>query len=755
MRFRTRLISLITLLGVALLINLLALLLLARTFTRSLRGVQENTVRQQALALQMQASLRDAEAALYRYQIEGEAGFAGQFKARLDEFDQEVATFASLAGDEDERTWVQELEQAHRDAATVGFSLITLRDKQSANLDEMEALQTTLGDLLRDSVSPSAQEHTRYQETVDGMWASLREMSLAITAYLAAPEEGERARFAETAVAFRNHLARFRLLGGRETTAEQLESHFSALEATGSRLISGRDEQQALFAQFAAILFRTGQQIIVEEIQPQTAHNLAQAQAGLTQALSTSILVSLATAGGAAILAIAGSVLLLRHLSGGVDALLKGAERVAAGDLSRQIPIDGQDELARLSLTFNQMMADLASRERRLQARLSELEALRQVSLQLTSTLNATRVLHTITDSAQQLVGASEAHIFLCDGTGESPQFGASAWRNGTSPPQRRVPRPNGLVVNCAQTGRPQVVNHARDDPLFNTPEARAWHVQAATAFPLKLADRILGVLSISLDDREAFGNAELQILQLLADQAAVALENARLYQNVAEKQERLNLLVRQLALVQEEERRLVGLDLHDGLTQILLSAHMHLDTFSALAPRIEEQTLAELRVGRQRLQEAIEEVRWVVSELRPTELDDYGLVDGLRNYVAKLSQAEGWQLEYDTDLGTLGLPPEMETALFRIAQEAINNARKHAGTERLRVRLRHEPPHVVLHIRDWGRGFDPAKLGEESDHLGLIGMQERAALFGGELQVESRPGEGTRIQARLLLERV
>ena len=652
MRLRTKLLLLLAFLVGALLVNLSALLLLVRTFSQSLQTIQDVTVQQQATALHMQADLSDAEAALYRYQIEGEAGFADQFEDRLDEFRLEIDIFDSVATSEQERTWVSQLKQAHQNARELGLGLIELRDKQTADLQTMELLQAEIMNFLHDVIAPSQSDNLDYQDTVSNLATSLNEMPSAVTAYLTTSDVAERIIFTETSVAFRQHLNQLRSHSGTVLWADELESKFTELETTGSRLISGYDQQQAIFAQFAAILFRVVQQLIVAEIQTQTSQNLSQAEADATFALRTGVWVSGITAGVTTIVATIGSFLLLRQMGLSIQSLLHGADRVSKGDLSRPIPTASNDELAQLANTFNQMMEDLASRERRLQARLSELETLRQISLQLTSTLDSTQVLNSIADSACRLVHAAEVHIFLCDETGTQLQFGVSAWRHGGSDIQTRPPRPNGLVVQSTQTGQPQIVNQARQHTLYNTPEAQTWNIQAAAAYPLILADRVLGVLNISFDDRDTFSESEKRILQLLADQASVALENARLYQNIAENEMRLSQLVRRLALVQEEERRLVGLDLHDGLTQILLSANMHLNTFAALAEELDQPTQSELDLVRTRLQDAIDEVRWVVSELRPTELEDYGLVDGLRNYVTRVAQVEGWQVEFSADLG-------------------------------------------------------------------------------------------------------
>jgi signal transduction histidine kinase len=423
---------------------------------------------------------------------------------------------------------------------------------------------------------------------------------------------------------------------------------------------------------------------------------------------------------------------------------------VAAGDLSAPVTLVGADELGQLAQTFNGMMADLAARERRLTARLSELEVLRQVSLQLTSSLDPDRVLDTIASSALRLVSATEVRIFVHNR--QQLEFAASASADSAEGRPPRVPRDDGITATAATTGQPQVINNAAQHPLYTTAETKDWGIRAAVAFPLKQGDLVTGVLGVSLNDRDSFSDDNLRILQLLSDQAAIALENARLYERLAVREARLRTLAEQLSHIQEEERRLIGLDLHDGLTQLLLSANMHLDTLAALTNGLDAQAAGELRMGRARLREAIKEARWVVSELRPATLEDFGLVSGLRQYATELSELEDWQLEFVADLGRVKLNPAVETAIFRITQEALTNARKYARPERVRVSLHIDEGDLLLEVRDWGHGFQLNSLTEESHHLGLIGMRERATLLGGDLRVESQPGEGTRIVARIPL---
>ncbi|MCB0168855.1 MAG: sensor histidine kinase [Anaerolineae bacterium] len=180
----------------------------------------------------------------------------------------------------------------------------------------------------------------------------------------------------------------------------------------------------------------------------------------------------------------------------------------------------------------------------------------------------------------------------------------------------------------------------------------------------------------------------------------------------------------------------------------------MHIDTLAAITTDPNPQAQVELRIGQARLREAIKEARWVVSELRPATLEDFGLVSGLRQYASELAEQEQWQLEFVADLERITLNPTLETAIFRIAQEALTNARKYAHPDRVRVSLHLNRPNLVLEVQDWGRGFNLKEVGKTngSAHFGLTGMRERAMLLGGDLHIESRPDEGTRITAYIPL---
>jgi two-component system sensor histidine kinase DegS len=173
----------------------------------------------------------------------------------------------------------------------------------------------------------------------------------------------------------------------------------------------------------------------------------------------------------------------------------------------------------------------------------------------------------------------------------------------------------------------------------------------------------------------------------------------------------------------------------------------MHLNTLASLKPDLDSQATAELSLGRTRLRQAIQEAQQVVSELRPAGIEELGLVDGLRQYLLQTRETRKWEIEYKAAPGEINLAPAYENAIFRIAQEALTNAYKHGQAAKVKVHLHTVDDKLILEVRDWGHGFEPEKLTNlENKQLGLLSMQERAALLGGECKIESQPGRGTRV---------
>lgn len=223
-----------------------------------------------------------------------------------------------------------------------------------------------------------------------------------------------------------------------------------------------------------------------------------------------------------------------------------------------------------------------------------------------------------------------------------------------------------------------------------------------------------------------------------------------RAWQEKTAREDTLARMVEKVSFARDEERRRIAYDIHDGLAQLLVSAKQHLDTADDLWPVDAERARRELGTGLDRLERAVVETRRVVMALRPSALDALGLVGGVRELLDEAAREGGWSVGFEENVGDARLPPAVETAVFRILQEALVNALRHASAARVDVSLRRDRDWLALEVRDHGRGFAPD--GAESRGLGLGSMRERARLLGGTVSVTSAVGTGTSVAVRLPL---
>ncbi len=240
---------------------------------------------------------------------------------------------------------------------------------------------------------------------------------------------------------------------------------------------------------------------------------------------------------------------------------------------------------------------------------------------------------------------------------------------------------------------------------------------------------------------------ARTAALELLGRLVGAAVRNARLHARVRADRRRLADLARRLIGAQEEERRRIARELHEEIAQTLAAARISemlaVDGSGgpdAASPRAENIGI---------LSRTIDQIRELTLDLRPITLDDLGIVAALRSHLAAVTERAGLALRFDADPGIGRLLPELETACFRVAQEAVANAVRHAEAREVRVRLRHVAGKLALTVADDGRGFDvPAAAGHG---FGIPLMRERAFLAGGRLRILSHPGEGTVVRMILL----
>ena len=236
-----------------------------------------------------------------------------------------------------------------------------------------------------------------------------------------------------------------------------------------------------------------------------------------------------------------------------------------------------------------------------------------------------------------------------------------------------------------------------------------------------------------------------LQVALILAA-TALAL---RAWRDKTARERALAALVEQVVVAQEEERRRVAYDVHDGVAQLVVSAKQHVDTATDLWKADPARAAAESAIAAERLGQAIAETRRILAALRPMAVETAGLAGAARRSLDDVARDTGWSVSLVENLGDVRLPATVEAAAFRILQEALANVRKHAGTTRIDVVLAREADRFHLDVRDHGVGL---LLGGAARGLGLASMQERARLLGGSCVVEPAPGGGTRVHAQLPL---
>ena len=289
------------------------------------------------------------------------------------------------------------------------------------------------------------------------------------------------------------------------------------------------------------------------------------------------------------------------------------------------------------------------------------------------------------------------------------------------------------------------------DHDVFVLPATTPGHqIGTLAAVRLTHAEQVLGILAVySLDGAQPWEAAEADLLRGLANQAAQAIINARLFTEVSRSQEQLQTLSRRLVEVQEGERRHIARELHDEVGQVLTAVKINLQALrrqlatTPYAPRLDENIDS--------VQRALGQVRNLSLDLRPSILDDLGLSAALEWYIHRLSQMAGLKPELHLPTDAPRWAPTIEITCFRVAQEALTNIMRHAHARHIWIELRYSPVEMCLCVRDDGQGFEPAaarlRATRSGTSVGLLSMAERVALAGGHLEIESTPGHGARVQ--------
>jgi len=364
----------------------------------------------------------------------------------------------------------------------------------------------------------------------------------------------------------------------------------------------------------------------------------------------------------------------------------------------------------------------------------SATEALSDAVLAIAAEHAVEPVLQKLVDAARELAGARYAAVGVPDGAGGFGRFITSGMSDELIASLGELPRTHGLLGAMLESAAPYRTGDVRQDERF-----RGWWPKAHPSMASFLGVPIVsggGVIAgaFYLTDKEGaetFSDGDQALIETFAAHAALALENARLHERS-----------RELSIV--EERNRLARELHDAVTQKLFGVVLAAESGTALLERDVNEAGAQLALVRDLAREAMQELRGVIVHLRPAALEQQGLAVALGKHVDVMRRSHRREIALEIT-GDAAVPAAAEADVFRIAQEALHNALRHAGAEQIVVRLHCEPRGVELTVTDDGAGFERDAVRASS--LGLATMAERARMAGGTFAIATAPGAGTTVR--------
>ena len=366
-----------------------------------------------------------------------------------------------------------------------------------------------------------------------------------------------------------------------------------------------------------------------------------------------------------------------------------------------------------------------------------QLESLNEVGNALATETDLDRLLDLVARRLRELLDARLVTVLLPSGD-DGLRFAAVAGER-TKLAGATITRSTSKSGRVLERGHSERADSVLDDPDVDHEAMRLIGARSGLWVPLLVRGRAIGVLAAhdKLGSDVRFTDTDLRLAETFAARAAVAVD---LSERIARDS------FRRAVEAQELERRRLARELHDetgqALTSILLGLKALEERMADPASRAAAQELRELVVS------TLQDVRRLAVELRPSALDDFGLVAALERLTASFTEQTGISVDFQTALADGRLPEEVETALYRIVQESLTNVVKHARARRVSILLARKGGTVKAVVEDDGRGFEPA--GQTGDGYGLVGMRERLALLGGRLEVESGRDAGTTIAAEV-----
>ena len=374
------------------------------------------------------------------------------------------------------------------------------------------------------------------------------------------------------------------------------------------------------------------------------------------------------------------------------------------------------------------------------QRRADQMRAINEVAVKISSILTVDELLPYVATLMRDSFGYYNVNIVLVDpDTGELVELTVVGGHEGETALRRRYePEEVSVIGQVAKTGESLVANDVFKEPRYHEREEMK-STRAELAVPIKVEDRVVGVLDIESTELNAFDEADLSTAQTVTNQMAVAIQNARLFGEA-----------REMAVL--EERNRMAREMHDTLAQGFTGIVLQLESGEQALDDSPSEAREHLTRARNLARQCLQEARRSVWNLLPQALEHRPIDAALEEEVQRFDSSDHVIASFSVTGEKRALPADVQTALLRICQESLTNVRKHAGATEVSVDLTFHSQAVGLRVQDNGKGFDLDALRDEADHggFGLIGIEQRTNLLRGRLDIKSDTSTGTLVEVRI-----
>jgi len=467
-------------------------------------------------------------------------------------------------------------------------------------------------------------------------------------------------------------------------------------------------------------------------------------------------------AGVTALIGLLATYLLTAILTKPILQLVEATKAITKGDLKRKALVWAPDEIGKLATSFNEMTEYLSKArgesetfQAELIRRNIELGALNSIAAETSGSLELSDMMRRSLIKVTEFLGL---HAGWVDTLSEDGNRAAIICHIGMSNETvnkiANVDTSNCACKNAVRKKAPVLISSQQTNcPVLNQKLSNGELILSHVAVPLVSKSKVFGLLHVASAATNSITADHLNLLNAIGYQLGVAIENAKLWEELKHKEELRGQLLEVIISAQEAERKRIARELHDQTGQSLTSLMVGLKILEKDGPKNIQHRILDMR---QLTAQTLDGVHNLALELRPSSLDALGLVVALEQYTREYSDKFGVQADFQAiGFDDRRLSPEVEITLYRIIQEALTNVVKHAEVERVSILLEIRGASIVAIVEDNGKGFNIRQLSQSPTrtNLGLYGMYERAALINGTLTIESEPGRGTTLFVEVPME--